>query len=456
MSYVETHGTGTALGDPIEVQGLKAAFAVSDTPRPGPCVIGSVKSNIGHLEVAAGVVSLIKAILGLKHRAIPATLHFTSPNPELHLDETPLVVQSEYRAWDWDGVRRAGVSSFGVGGTNVHVVLEEAPPVEAAAKSDRPQVLLLSARTPAALDQARADLAATLADPDGPDLPDTAFTLAGRRKHGIAMAAVVHDREHAAKVLRASEHDNVFVGESVTPGDADESSHARVVFMFPGQGAQHVGMARGLYDSEPVFAEHFDTCVAGFNDAMGIDLKAEIFGDATTDLERIDRSQPALFTVEYALAKLVDTYGVRAGAYIGYSTGEYIAATLAGVFDLETAIKTVALRARLMHESPPGSMVAVALGHDDIAKYLTPGVDLSAVNDPGNCVVAGPNDQIRAFTQRLRQDGINARRVRATHAFHSSAMDPMAAQFAEFLSGVELRLVPRPPTRVPSDTGPTR
>ncbi|CQD10496.1 phenolpthiocerol synthesis type-I polyketide synthase PpsE [Mycobacterium lentiflavum] len=443
VSYVETHGTGTALGDPIEVQGLKAAFAVSETPRPGPCVLGSVKSNIGHLEVAAGVVSLVKAILCLKHRAIPATLHFTSPNPELHLDETPFTVQSQYGPWEWDGVRRAGVSSFGVGGTNVHVVLEEAPSVPDAATPDRPQVLLLSARTPAALEESRTALAATLADPDGPDLADAAFTLSARRKHGIAMAAVVHDREHAAKVLRAAEHDNVFVGESGSHGDADESTADRVVFMFPGQGAQHVGMARGLYDTEPVFAEHFDACVAGFNDAMGpetnLDLRAEIFGDATTDLERIDRSQPALFTVEYALAKLVDTYGVRAGAYIGYSTGEYIAATLAGIFDLDTAIKTVSLRARLMHESPPGSMVAVALGPDDIAEFLTPGVDLSAVNDPGNCVVAGPNDQIRAFTARLRERGINARRVRATHAFHSSAMDPMAAQFQEFLSGVELR-----------------
>lgn len=443
VSYVETHGTGTALGDPIEVQGLKAAFGVSETPRPGPCVLGSVKSNIGHLEVAAGVVSLVKAILCLKHKAIPATLHFTSPNPELHLDETPFTVQSEYGPWEWDGARRAGVSSFGVGGTNVHVVLEEAPvqasPVSAAAKPDRPQVLLLSAKTMAALEESRAALAATLADPEGPDLSDAAFTLSGRRKHGVGMAAVVHDREHAAKVLRAAEHDNVFVGETVSRGETDESTTNRVVFMFPGQGAQHVGMARGLYDTEPVFAEHFDACVAGFRDAMGIDLRAEIFGDATTDLERIDRSQPALFTVEYALAKLVDTYGVRAGAYIGYSTGEYIAATLAGVFDLHTAIKTVSLRARLMHESPPGSMVAVALGPDEIAEYLSPGVDLSAVNDPGNCVVAGPNNEIRAFTQRLRQAGINARRVRATHAFHSSAMDPMAAQFQEFLSGVELR-----------------
>ncbi|OBG80574.1 polyketide synthase [Mycobacterium sp. E3298] len=436
VSYVETHGTGTPLGDPIEVQGLRSAFAVSQAPRPGPCVLGSVKSNIGHLEVAAGVVGLIKTILCLKNKAIPGTLHFTSPNPELHLDETPFTVRSTYGAWDSEGARRAGVSSFGVGGTNVHVVVEEAPHVPDRAAPPGPQVLLLSAQTTAALEQSRAALADALAGPDGPEPADVAHTLAGRRKHRLTMAAVVHDRDHAATVLRAAEHDNVFVGESLAGG---ENPAGRVVFMFPGQGAQHVGMARGLYDTEPAFAEHFDACVAGFGDEMGIDLKALIFGDAATDLERIDRSQPALFTVEYALARLAEHYGLRAGAYIGYSTGEYIAATLAGVFGLETAITLVALRARLMHESPPGSMVAVALGPDDIAPYLTPGVELSAVNDPGNCVVAGAGDEIRAFTQRLREAGITARRVRATHAFHSSAMDSMAAEFQQFLSGVELR-----------------
>lgn len=437
VSYVETHGTGTPLGDPIEVQGLRSAFAVSQTPRTAPCVLGSVKSNIGHLEVAAGVVSLIKTILCLKNRAIPATLHFTSPNPELRLDETPFTVQSAYGPWEWDGVLRAGVSSFGVGGTNAHVVIEEAPPVATHAEPTGPQVLLLSAETEAALEESRNALATALAETGAPNLSDVAYTLAGRRKHRITMAAVVHDHEQALEVLRASDHDNVFVGESV------ESCLQGVVFMFPGQGAQHVGMARGLYDTEPAFVEHFDICAAGFRKEMGIDLHTEIFGDGPTDLERIDRSQPALFTVEYALARLIESYGVRAGAYIGYSTGEYIAATLAGIFDLENAIKAVSLRARLMHESAPGSMVAVALGPDDIEPYLAAyavkGVDLSAVNDPGNCVIAGPDDEIRAFTQRLRGDGIAARRVRATHAFHSSSMDAVAAKFQDFLSGVELR-----------------
>jgi phthiocerol/phenolphthiocerol synthesis type-I polyketide synthase E len=455
VSYVECHGTGTPLGDPIEIQGLRTAFGVSDATRAAPCVLGSVKSNIGHLEVAAGIAALIKTILCLKNKAIPATLHFTSPNPELRLEQSPFVVQSKYGPWEWDGVRRAGVSSFGVGGTNAHVVLEEAPEVPAHTEPAGPQVLLLSAKTKKALGDARTALATALDSKDELDLSDVAFTLAGRRKHNVTMAAVVHDRQHAVTLLRADDHDNVFVGESATEGNESTPASAasaasaasdakdRTIFLFPGQGAQHVGMAKGLYDTEPVFAEYFDACAAGFRAEMGIDLHAEIFGGSATDLDRIDRSQPALFTVEYALGKLIESYGVRAGAYIGYSTGEYIAATLAGVFDLETAIKTVSLRARLMHESAPGAMVAVSAGPDAIAAQLADdqfkGVELSAVNDPASCVVAGPQDRIRAFTQRLTEDGIAVRRVRATHAFHSSAMDPMLGEFEEFMSRQELR-----------------
>ncbi len=449
ISYVETHGTGTPLGDPIEIQGLGTAFEVSQQPRSAPCVIGSVKSNIGHLEVAAGIAALIKTILCLKNKAIPATLHYTSPNPELHLDETPFTVQRRHGAWESDGIRRAGVSSFGIGGTNAHVVVEEAPELPAQAEPEGPQVLLLSARTSAGLGAARTALAAELERPHAPALSDVAHTLAGRRKHTITMAAVAADRAQATTLLRAAEHDNVFVGES--PADSEAVTADRVVFLFPGQGAQHVGMAKGLYDAEPVFAEHFDACASAFRTEMDLDLYEAIYPvsqGAAADLERIDRSQPALFTVEYALAKLVESYGVRAGAYIGYSTGEYIAATLAGVFDLQTAIKAVSLRARLMHESPPGAMVAVALSPTDVAGHLVPAVEVSAVNDPGNCVVAGPKEAIRAFTQRLAEHGVPVRRVRATHAFHTSQMDGMLGEFREFLADRQLK---SPDTRLLSN-----
>ena len=434
VSYIETHGTGTPLGDPIEIEGLRKAFAVSDEPRPGPCYVGSVKSNIGHLESAAGIASLIKAILCLKHRAIPATLHYTSPNPELHLDQSPFRVRSEYGPWEWDGVLRAGVSSFGVGGTNAHLVLEEAPRVPASTPQPGPQVLLMSARSTDALEQSRKSLAAELTEGDA-NLVDVAYTLTRRRKDNVRMAAVVKDQQDAIAVLEAGEHDNVFIGESASSAKDSDGT----VFLFPGQGAQHIGMARGLYDAEPVFAEHFDQCAAGFGEELGIDLRAEIFEGTARNLERTDRTQPALFTVEYALAKLIETYGVRPAALAGHSIGEYVAGTIAGVFDIETAIKVVSMRARLMHAAPRGVMVAVALSPEAVAEYLNGEVDIAAINEPGGCVVAGSEESIRQFSKRLTEKGIVARRVRTSHAFHSRLMDSMIPEFTGFLSRQTLR-----------------
>jgi phthiocerol/phenolphthiocerol synthesis type-I polyketide synthase E len=434
VSYVETHGTATPLGDPIEIEGLRQAFELAEADRPGPCYLGSVKSNIGHLESAAGIASLIKVILCLKHRAIPATLHYTSPNPELHLEQGPFVVRSEYGPWVWDGVRRAGVSSFGVGGTNAHVVLEEAPPIPASVAATGPQVLLLSARSTEGLRHARASLAAALSSPDAPALPDVAYTLQRRRHEGVRMAAVATGVGDAATLLTADEHDNVVSGTAVPDtGDAD-----RVVLLFSGQGAQHIGMARGLYQSEPVFAEHFDECAAGFNAELGIDLRAEIFDGTARNLERTDRTQPALFAVEYALAKLFSSFGVTPAAMAGHSIGEYAAATIAGVFDLATATKAVSMRARLMHSAPRGVMVAVALAPEAVAEYLSADVDLATVNDPGGCVVAGTEESIRAFQGRLAEAGITARRVRTSHAFHSRLMDPVLPEFTGFMSRLTL------------------
>ncbi|WP_026255800.1 type I polyketide synthase [Mycobacterium sp. 155] len=444
IGFVETHGTGTPLGDPIEVEALRQAFEVSESVRSGPCVLGSVKSNIGHLDAASGVAGLIKAILCLKNRAIPPTLHYTAPNPELHLENSPFVVQNCYASWESDAPRRAGVSSFGVGGTNVHVVLEEAPQnsSDGAQAPSGPQVLLLSARTTESLQDARAALAAELARDEQLSLPDVAFTLAGRRAYEVRMAAVVTDRADAVAVLTAAEHDKVSVGQfpqGISP------AAERVAFLFPGQGAQHVGMARDLYDTEPVFKENFDRCAAGFAEELGIELSAEVFEGA--DLEPTDLAQPALFTVEYALAQLIMSYGVTPAALAGHSIGELVAATVAGIFDLPSAIKVVSLRARLMHAAPPGAMVAVAASPDDIAEHLaasTEPVDVAAINEPGSCVVAGPAEAIRAFTDRLAVAGILARRVRTSHGFHSQAMDGVLAPFAEYLSTLTLQ-APRIP-----------
>lgn len=438
IGFVETHGTATPLGDPIEIEGLRQAFEVSTRQRPGPCALGSVKSNIGHLEVAAGITGLVKTILCLEHKAIPPTLHYTAANPELHLERTPFVVQSGYASWESAGPRRAGVSAFGVGGTNVHVVLEEAPAVPPAAALPGPQVLLLSARTAESLHDARAALAAELVGAAELALPDIAFTLAGRRQEPVRFAAVVHDRADAAAALRAAEHENVVSG--VLPGPGASSSLAvgqRVAFLFPGQGAQHVGMARGLYDTEPVFRADFARCAAGFAAEMGIDLHAEVFDG--TSLEGTDLAQPALFAVEYALARLAMAYGVAPAVLAGHSIGELVAATLAEVFDLPTAIKVVAIRARLMHAAPAGAMVAVSASPQDIAAYLGEDVDVATINSPDSCVLAGSEEAIVGFADRLAAQGILARRVRTSHGFHSKLMDEVLPPFAEYLSTVTLR-----------------
>lgn len=439
IGYIESHGTGTPLGDPIEIEGLRQAFDLSEETRSDPCYVGSVKSNIGHLETAAGIAGLIKAILCLEHKAIPPTLHYTSPNPELHIDRGPFRIRSQDGPWETDGIRRAGVSSFGVGGTNAHIVLEEAPAPQLAPQTrSGPQVLVLSAKTQESLAQSRAALADELAvtsDADGFSLPDAAYTLTRRRKDPIRLAAVVHDQQDASAVLAAAETDSVFIGQAVPDADA---SGERVAFLFPGQGAQHIGMARGLHDSEPVFARHFDECATAFSDEMGYDLRAEIFDGVGRNLEHTDRAQPALFTVEYALAKLIQSYGVEPSIMAGHSIGEYPAATIAGVFDLETAVKVVSMRARLMHAAPRGVMVAVALSPQAIAEHLTADVDLATINDPGSSVVAGSEEAIRTFQAGLAEKGIVARRVRTSHAFHSRLMDPVVGEFTAFLSGMTL------------------
>ena len=369
IGFVETHGTGTPLGDPIEIEALRQAFEVSE---PGP--VRPVRAGFGEVEHRPSGC-------GVRRRRpdqddpLPEESG-DSPDPALHRAQPRTAsreharswFRTRYTPWESDAPRRAGVSSFGVGGTNVHVVLEEAPQTSSAVAEapSGPQVLLLSARTAESLQDARAALAAELSRDEHLLLPDVAFTLAGRRAYEVRMAAVVADRADAAAVLTAAEHDNVSVGQcpqGISPGAN------RVAFLFPGQGAQHVGMARGLYDTEPVFRENFDRCAAGFAEELGIDLRAEVFDG--TGLEPTDLAQPALFAVEYALAQLIMSYGVTPAALAGHSIGELVAATLAGVFDLPTAIKVVSMRARLMHAAPAGAMVAVASNPDDIADHLT-------------------------------------------------------------------------------------
>ena len=423
ISYVETHGTGTPLGDPIEIEGLRRAFGVSDTPRPGPCAVGSVKSNIGHLVggvrnrgphqddslPAESGDSRIAALHDAKPRAEPGarSLRRAERVHPVGVGRRTPSRRELVRRRRHQRARRRRRGAAGFPGRN---------PARAAGSSVVGPNHRGNGRLP------RPPWAPSWPAQRRGILPTLRSLLPTRRDEKIRLAAVVHDQQDAAAVLQAAESDNVFVAESV---ENSESATDRVVFLFPGQGAQHVEMARGLYESEPVFTENFDKCADGFVQELGFDLRKELFDATGSDLERTDRAQPALFAVEYALGQLVRAYGVEAAAYAGHSIGEYVAATMAGVFDLPTAIKVVAMRARLMHGSAAGAMVAVPISPEAVAEHLSPGLDIATVNDPGSCVIAGTQEDILKFQNRLRQQGITARRVRTSHAFHSYLMEPV-------------------------------
>ncbi|MCP5153996.1 MAG: amino acid adenylation domain-containing protein [Ectothiorhodospiraceae bacterium] len=436
VSYVEAHGTGTALGDPIEVSALTRAFGsrAAEVPR---CVLGAVKSNIGHLDAAAGVAGLVKTVLALEHRELPPTVHFRRPNPEIDLARAPFRVSAEREPWSVpDGATRiAGVSSFGMGGTNAHVVVEQAPPVapsEAASRAE--QVLCISARSPGALERMAAALAAHLDSHPEQPLVDVAYTLqAGRRPLPLRRAVVAADHAAAARALRAP----------VSAPVAAPDRPAEVAFLFPGQGAQHPGMARAVYEAEPAFREVVDACLARFRDRHGIDvgealLAAPHDADAADRLRRTLLAQPALFTVEYALARLWMSWGVVPRAMLGHSIGEYAAACVAGVLSLDDAIDVVAARAVAMDAVEPGAMLAVTLAESELAAMLDADSAVAAVNAPGICVASGPFASMDALEARLRAQGASPRRLHTSHAFHSPMMAPAAAAVARAMQGVSL------------------
>ena len=432
IGYVEAHGTGTALGDPIEIQAMAKAFATA--PRTaGSCLIGSVKTNIGHLDAAAGVSGLIKTALALENRLIPPTLHFTRPNPELELHRTPFRVAAEQTAWTSGtapGVpRRAGVSSFGIGGTNAHAVLEEAPAAPPAAASRPAQLIMLSAKSAAAADAAARRLAAHFRSSPDVNLADAAFTLqAGRALFAHRRSVVCGSTAQAADLLESGERvaSHAFTGEP-----------ARIAFMFPGQGAQYAGMARRLYAAEPVFRREIDACAA----ALGaeIDLLALLENTEEQSLTPTGLAQPALFAVEFALAQLWRHWGVDAEAYIGHSLGEYVAAALAGVFSPADAIRLVAARGRLMQRMPAGAMTAVPLPSDRLPFESGSPLSIAAVNAPSLTVVSGPVERIERFEAEQRAAGVECRRLRTSHAFHSASMDPVLDEFTAIVSRVTLR-----------------
>jgi amino acid adenylation domain-containing protein len=459
LGYVECHGTATPMGDPIEIAALTQAFRAF-TERRGFCAIGSLKTNIGHLDAAAGACGLIKAVLALEHREIPPSLHFEHPNPQIDFAASPFFVNAALRHWEAGAApRRAGVTSLGMGGTNAHFVLEEAPPREASGPSRAHQLLLLSARSAAALERATDDLAGFLSPPadappapdaaDAPaiypaaDLADLAFTLqVGRRRFAHRRALLCRDREAAAAALGGRDPERL-LGAVQEPGDRP------VVFLFSGQGAQHPGMGRGLYEGEPTFRSEVDRCAELLRPALGYDLRQLLYPPdeaaeaAAARLRQTAAAQPALFVTEYALARLWMEWGVRPQAMLGHSIGELVAACLAGVMSLADGLTMVAARASLMQRLPGGAMLAVPVAEAALAARLTadfPALSIAAVNRPELTVVAGPAAAVAALRERLAAEGIDGRPLHTSHAFHSAMMEPILPHFVEAVR--RLRLSP--------------
>jgi amino acid adenylation domain-containing protein len=448
IGYIEAHGTGTPLGDPIELAGLTQAFR-NRTSRRQFCVVGTAKTNVGHLDVAAGVTGLINATNVVRHGVFPPTLHFKAPNPKFDFVSSPFRVLNERMEWKTEhGPRRAGVSAFGVGGTNAHVIIEQAPEREQLVSRRPQQLLLLSARSPAALEQATDNLAAHLMAHPQINVADVAWTLqTGRRAFAHRRTVVAGSNEDAARLLSGRQQIHTRNGAGEAP---------QVYFLFPGQGSQHPNMGREIYDTEPVFRATVDRCAELLRPHLGRDLRTLLYPadgaseEAKRAVTETVMAQPAIFTIEYALAQLWLSWGIRPKAMAGHSVGELAAACVAGVIALEDALAFVALRGRLMQDVPSGGMLSVRLPEADLQQRLPKELSLAAVNSPTLCVVAGPLEPLAAFESQLNGVGIACRRLVTSHAFHSAMMDPLVEPLAAAVGKLKLN----PPT-IPYVSGVT-
>jgi acyl transferase domain-containing protein/acyl carrier protein len=461
LGYVEAHGSATELGDPIELAALTQAWR-RFTDLRGSVPIGSVKANFGHLDRAAGVTGLIKTVLALENGAIPPNVNFEAPNPKIDFAASPFFVNTELRPWPANGAPRlAAVNSLGMGGTNAHVIIEEAPPTEPSGPARPWQLLVLSAKSPEALDQAARNLADHFESHPDLSLADAAYTLqVGRRGLEHRRIAVCRDLADAAAVLRGGDPRRVLSAWR-------EEGERPVVFLFSGLGGQYVNMGRGLYESEPAFRDAVDLCARELEPLLGLDLRTLLYPETAApaeetgggvDLRRMLRrkddderdeasrrldetrlAQPALFVLEYALARLWMEWGLRPAAVAGYSVGEYVAACLAGVLSLSDALTLVAERARLIQELPGGGMLAVGLAEEAVRPLLGNDLSLAAVNGPEQSVVAGPLPAIEALERRLAAEGTACRRLAVTHAFHSRMLEPAFDALVEIARRAERR-----------------
>jgi acyl transferase domain-containing protein len=432
VSYIEAHGTATPLGDPIEVAALTEAFRRGGSLRNQYCALSSAKTNVGHLDIAAGATGLIKTVLQLQNELIPPLLHFKSANPKIDFANSPFFPVSKPLDWKrGTSPRRAGVSAFGVGGTNAHVVIEEAPQAEPSSPSRKYQLLLFSAKTDAALQNMSERLAASVEAHLDTPLADVAFTLhRGRQRFKHRRALCAGSAAEVVEGLRNPDAKTTFTGQA-------PSRPPSLVFLFPGQGAQYVNMGRELYDSEPEFRGAVDKCADCLLGHLQVDIRSVLYPDAAAKVGAVHKinetwlTQPSIFVVEYALARLWMAWGIKPSVVIGHSVGEYVAAVLAGVFSLEEALGLLAARAKLMQDLPSGSMLAVRRGAAELAGLVPDDVAIAAVNSPSLTTLSGPAPALGALQEHLEGREIASRFLPTSHAFHSAMMDPIVEPFTE-------------------------
>lgn len=431
ISYVETHGTGTILGDPIEIDALTKAFSLDGEKT---CAIGSVKTNIGHLDVAAGMAGLIKTILCLKHKMLPRSINYENPNPNINFDNSPFYVNTKLRPWVNEKYPlRAGVSSFGIGGTNAHVILEEAPTVTKKNRKNGKVITFLSARSESVLSRMSSNLARYL-NKNQVNLEDMSYTLlSGRKRFACRKMFVCDTVQETIELLETGQNSKV----STYVGDENKK---KLVFMFPGQGFQYIGMAFGLYKNQPVFQKYIDQCFEIIQQKVGYDFKKLLFSIADDEnSEKIIQTvyaQPIIFSLEYSLAKYLMSLNITPYAMIGHSLGEYVAATVSGVFTLEDALKLVIFRGEIMQSMPKGVMVCINIEVENLKDYLNYKLSLVAVNSKDQCVVSGDEQAILDFEATMKTAGYMCIRLKTSHAFHSYMMDSGLGTFKQIVDSI--------------------